>query len=100
MANQMKIAQRDETLVFINKGGGITITQSSYGFEEQVVAIELADIDKVIIWMKQLKEEILANLEAFENDEDNEAEGRHENRARDVGQGSASPSALAIAEKK
>ena len=54
----MKIEHQDETEIFINQGGSITIKQNQWPEDDAIITIQLHHIDMVISELKLLKKEL------------------------------------------
>lgn len=53
----MKIEHQDETEIFINQHGAISITQKTWG-DDQIIVIQPENIDKVIKALREVKRDL------------------------------------------
>jgi|GEM_PF-3706369 len=53
----MKIEHQDETEIFINKHGAISIIQKTWG-DDQIIVIQPENIDKVIKALREAKKDL------------------------------------------
>lgn len=64
----MKIDRQDETEIFINEGGSITIKQNAWPEDDQLIVISYEYLTQVINELKSLRADLRENRKEKTND--------------------------------